>query len=553
MSDTGMPLLSGPPPPIENLRSNTNACRKCNKEFNVLFARSRKCNHCGYLYCPTCSDYQALMPRTGPETGYSVVPVCGFCIEHLTITAGGKGNLRSLPLSKLRKYATAYNIKIGHAVEKDDIIEAILNARGPNGCLSPENERYYRKYSVPDRSSGRPRSFFSRSNQQTQEGTPTPPQPPPPRPPQHSRPFPRPDLEPDYPPPQQQQPYHQHESFTHQEQYQYPPPPVPPPPGSRPQYYHPQSPPSQQEFQESFFQGPGPQYQHQHNHNNHYFVNTSSYASNNFQAPPQGYGSQADFSSFGVPPFPQPDLFTPPQPPSPPYASRPAQETRTPTPPLLFSPLSQPGSRTPQSSPPRQPSSRQRTASSAAHPSFSSTAPPSLDQLLDMSPDTIRTLSIGTLKAILFANHVTPGLILEKVDLVTRVVGLVDDERRERERQRRLNEEEEERERAMLREEMERRAREERQRQRHGRESGEHEYGNGHDRVDPNLGQGGGGGGGGGSSPYHYSESTTTSASGTNNKAGSTPPSKSSVTAERSGLCVICQDEEANIAIVDCG
>lgn len=37
----------------------------------------------GYSYCHSCSDYQALMPRRGNESGYDPVPVCGFCIELL--------------------------------------------------------------------------------------------------------------------------------------------------------------------------------------------------------------------------------------------------------------------------------------------------------------------------------------------------------------------------------------------------------------------------------------------------------------------------------------
>ena len=45
------------------------------------------------------------------------------------VTAGGKSYLKSLPLAKLRKYANAYNISIDHAVEKDDVIEAIINAK----------------------------------------------------------------------------------------------------------------------------------------------------------------------------------------------------------------------------------------------------------------------------------------------------------------------------------------------------------------------------------------------------------------------------------------
>jgi len=37
----------------------------------------------GYLYCHACSDFQALMPRAGSESGYDPVHVCGYCIELL--------------------------------------------------------------------------------------------------------------------------------------------------------------------------------------------------------------------------------------------------------------------------------------------------------------------------------------------------------------------------------------------------------------------------------------------------------------------------------------
>lgn len=101
MSRTGMPLLSGPAPPAQ---TQEQSCRKCNKEFNMLFARSRRCNHCGesirggtcllvlncatwmclpgYSYCHSCSDYQALMPRSD-NSGYDPMPVCAYCIESL--------------------------------------------------------------------------------------------------------------------------------------------------------------------------------------------------------------------------------------------------------------------------------------------------------------------------------------------------------------------------------------------------------------------------------------------------------------------------------------
>ena len=117
----GMPLLSGPLPDA-SLRDRDErsdmSCRKCNKEFNVLFTRGRRCQHCsespllgdhaslqlesvlwwmpmvvwpkadyriyiGYTYCNSCSDYQALMPRIGLDSGYDRVPVCAFCIQYL--------------------------------------------------------------------------------------------------------------------------------------------------------------------------------------------------------------------------------------------------------------------------------------------------------------------------------------------------------------------------------------------------------------------------------------------------------------------------------------
>ncbi|KII87610.1 hypothetical protein PLICRDRAFT_641825 [Plicaturopsis crispa FD-325 SS-3] len=82
----GLPLLSGPPPSPRTDRAEI-ACRKCNKEFNLIFTRSRKCNHCGYSYCSSCADYQALMPRSGPQgAGYDVMSVCAYCIDHLNST-----------------------------------------------------------------------------------------------------------------------------------------------------------------------------------------------------------------------------------------------------------------------------------------------------------------------------------------------------------------------------------------------------------------------------------------------------------------------------------
>ncbi|KAK0237670.1 hypothetical protein EDD85DRAFT_921308 [Armillaria nabsnona] len=121
----GLPLLSGPPPAPGRAESS---CRKCNKEFNIIFTRSRQCNHCGYSYCHSCTDYQALMPRAN-SNGYEALNVCAYCVEFLQMTAASKGALRSFSLAKLRKYANAYNIGLDHAVEKDDVIETLLTAR----------------------------------------------------------------------------------------------------------------------------------------------------------------------------------------------------------------------------------------------------------------------------------------------------------------------------------------------------------------------------------------------------------------------------------------
>lgn len=37
----------------------------------------------GFGYCSSCTDYQALMPRSGSARGYDLAPVCAFCIEML--------------------------------------------------------------------------------------------------------------------------------------------------------------------------------------------------------------------------------------------------------------------------------------------------------------------------------------------------------------------------------------------------------------------------------------------------------------------------------------
>ncbi|EMD35434.1 hypothetical protein CERSUDRAFT_116199 [Gelatoporia subvermispora B] len=467
----GMPLLSGPPPEYSISES---ACRKCNKEFNILFTRSRKCNHCGYAYCHSCSDYQALMPRSGPDAGYDVVPVCAFCIENLTITAAGKGKLRQIPLAKLKNYADSYDIDVSTVIERDDLIDALVSARGPNGCLPARNEAFYRRYSVPSRPHNRPRGLFTRAMDAM--GNDRPASQPPPRqqqaPPPQPRPaqprarttsgpsrFARPDLD-------QQQQQQQQQSQRQQQQYRQP----------QPQY----------------------------------------------QTRPAPHAPHSQY----VPPPWCPPQFTP--------ASNGARGS-TPN--------------------------RPRATSADASPRVRTPVVPTLDELLEMRSEEVAALSVHALKEVLFHNHVNARLVVEKGELVDKVQTLIAEERRERER----HAAEEEAERIAMEEarrEMEearkaRDLRKEQERQRREKEDAGHGYedvagGEGEEGISQNT------------DGYHCPMPEYARNSPGTSSSSSTPPSipssSSRVSAqslaarlERTGLCVICQDEEANIAIVDCG
>ncbi|KAF9787943.1 hypothetical protein BJ322DRAFT_1046120 [Thelephora terrestris] len=441
----GLPLLSGVPP---EPAGHELSCRKCNKEFNILFARSKRCNHCGYSYCSSCAGYTALMPRE--NSGYDPVSVCTFCIENLTITAGSRNHLKTLSLGKLKKYADAYNLRSDQVIEKDELVDRLMSYRRGNGCLPPENEDFYRKHSVPNLSTPRPRGLFSRQ-------APPPPPPAPTHTYRSQRPqshFPRPDV---------------------QSQWQ-PPPPRSPRPTSMPQT------PSQ------------PQY----------------------STRPQP--SQQPTNPFSRPQ--QPTLNIP----------RPNQSTR-----------------------PR----------ATSHGATTPPPPPTLDQLLTMAPEDIRSLPVAVLKEILFHNHVNARLPIEKSDLVERVTTLVADERQDRERQeifRQMEEEQERHRRAEMEAEPhaeplnELRLDSERQTPDVSPEPGpETDSGHGPSDVDPND-----------TSQQKLTASTDDATSpGKQTTANTpTPPQPMSgansrpamaMNLERNGLCVICQDEEANIAIVDCG
>ncbi|KAI9458611.1 hypothetical protein BJY52DRAFT_1119501 [Lactarius psammicola] len=433
---TGMPLLSGPAPPAHDSSRADSSCRKCNKEFNIVFTRARKCNHCGYSYCSSCSDYQALMPREGSGSGYDPVHVCAFCIENLTITAGGRNYLRGLSLARLKKYVDAYNIKTEGVLEKDDLIEKIIAARGQNGCLPYSNESFYRKHSVPNGRTGRPRGLFSRRDE------PRPVQPTLPRQQPINIPstFPRPDLDPSRqqrspPPPHRTTPRPQDspEAQPFSRSQPYPPPRTTPPPMAAPR-------------------------------------------------------SQSTPSSDSPASYPRPDTAYPP----PSRSPMPSNGNRT-------NP-----SNTPVSAPP---------------------PIPTLDELLVMTDEEVSQMSISALKTILFQNHVNARLLLEKSDLVERVHALLGDERQERAREAAIHAREEEivaRQHAMM-EEQHLREEQARQEREQASTADKNAHASGNDAHQPG--------------------------------SKVAPPLMMGTAAdlERNGLCVVCQDEEANIAIVDCG
>ncbi|KAF8345287.1 hypothetical protein F5887DRAFT_917558 [Amanita rubescens] len=150
-----------------------------------------------------------------------------------------------------------------------------------------------------------------------------------------------------------------------------------------------------------------------------------------------------------------------------------------------------------------------------------------------------------SLKALLFSNHVNVNatMVLEKSDLVERVLVLVENEKAVRERARRANEEEEE----MFREQM----RESMQQEVEGERTEQHEHGHEHEDeegvADHNKEEREGA-----SSPHLHTGSSSSPPLRPASVAGRSPPGKTSYT-DRNGLCVVCQDDEANIAIVDCG
>lgn len=64
-----------------------------------------------------------------------LVAVVGSCsifrsnVRECTVTASGKGHLRTLPLAKLKKYAKDYNIDVTNVLERDELIDRLIALR----------------------------------------------------------------------------------------------------------------------------------------------------------------------------------------------------------------------------------------------------------------------------------------------------------------------------------------------------------------------------------------------------------------------------------------
>lgn len=144
-----------------------------------------------------------------------------------------------------------------------------------------------------------------------------------------------------------------------------------------------------------------------------------------------------------------------------------------------------------------------------------------------MSQSSLSRLPIHTLKEILHNARVRlPPDVLEKGELVARVSAWVEEERMAAEEIERAEREEREQE---ERERLEREEEEESERIQAQRLATETEPEDDHAHDEPQR--------------HHAPPPSSPSSS----------PQPKTTSVEKSGLCVICQDQEANIAIVDCG
>ena len=192
-----------------------------------------------------------------------------------------------------------------------------------------------------------------------------------------------------------------------------------------------------------------------------------------------------------------------------------------------------------------------------------------------MAPEDLRSLPVSVLKEILFHNHVNARLLIEKSDLVERVTTLIADERQERERQEIFRQMEEEQERLMQME-MEAETHRERLDELHldSEPQRPRQTPDVAPEPTPDTGLGQGPEVLAGSNDTNQPIPTVNTEDVTPPLVVPTPPEQQTaantpapprpmpgvtsrpamaINLERNGLCVICQDEEANIAVVDCG
>jgi len=208
-----------------------------------------------------------------------------------------------------------------------------------------------------------------------------------------------------------------------------------------------------------------------------------------------------------------------------------------------------------------------------------------------MTHDDLHKLSIAALKAILWDNHAVVGQVLEKDDLVEKVEVLLANERADREREERLRAEEERsyvEQQARMREEW-RRGEAERDAARRSQDERRMSVDGFQDVLQPEfeiLPDGTGGvpavivdvpaedqehleqeplrprsaeptmTGTASALPIPTPSPTLSAASAPPSlplQPSASPPKHNTSVVERSGLCIICQDEEANMVVVDCG
>jgi len=139
-------------------------------------------------------------------------------------------------------------------------------------------------------------------------------------------------------------------------------------------------------------------------------------------------------------------------------------------------------------------------------------------------------MSIQVLKGILDTNHVNARLVLEKSELVDKVWHLIEVEKRERERERLIDEQEEQEAIRRQQELLDLVRRQQAERDSAGSLSSHGPEGNASANEEKGREK------------------------GEDKNAKTAPPKPSGAfSADRDGLCVVCQDEDANVAIVDCG